>query len=297
MKQPELLKKGDTVAIIAPAKAIEDSFINNSVSFWESQGFHVVVGKHCTGRFNYFSGTEAARASDLQAAINDEKVKAIICARGGYGCVQLLDYIHWAGLMNFPKWLIGFSDVTVFHLHLSHLGVQSLHATMPLNYLENTEESTSSMISCLTHGKMNYEWQPEFYKSGIAQGELVGGNLAVLSSLVGTSVVPNFKNKILFVEEVGEHIYAIDRMFYQLAKSGILNQLNGLIIGSFTNIKDTETPYGLKWQEVILHHFKYRNIPVAFDFPAGHQNDNRALIMGQEISYSVNPYNASFQSI
>jgi len=296
MKQPACLKPRDKIALVAPAKAIEESIILQAKAFWEEHGFQVVIGRNCVGQQHYFSGTDQERAEDLQLAIDDESIKAIICARGGYGCMRILDLVNWAGMINFPKWLVGFSDVTVFHHQLSKWGVQSIHATMPLNYAENSTESKTTLLQCLTKSEVHYEWNPKTYQSGIAEGALVGGNLAIITSLIGTSVFPSYKHKILFIEDIGEHLYAIDRMFYQLEKSGVLDQINGLIVGGFSGTKDTEVPFGQSLEEIILAHFKYRKIPIAFDFPVGHQPDNRALIVGQMVSLKVDPFKASLQT-
>lgn len=292
MMIPEKLKKGDTIQLIAPAKAIDKTYIDFAVDYWKMNSFKVKIGENCLGQHHYFSGTDAERASDLQNAIDDENVKAIICARGGYGCIRLIDKVNWASLINQPKWLIGFSDITVFHHHLAKLEIASMHATMPLNYKENTDLSLEKMLHGLMIGKNEYTWTFNSHnKMGEAEGELLGGNLAVISSLIGTSVFPNYQGKILFIEEVGEHLYAIDRMFFQLAKSGVLDKIKGLIIGSFSNTKDTDTPFGLSLESIILDHFKYRKIPIAFDFPAGHQNNNQALIFGKKAKLTVSSKN------
>lgn len=288
MKIPQQLKKGDTVAIVAPAKAIETDVINYATNFLEDAGFNVKVGKNCLGNHNYFSGTDAERIEDFQTAINDEEVKAIICARGGYGCVRIVDRINWVSFLDQPKWIVGFSDVTVFHQRLTNLGVASLHATMPLNYKDNSKEALTTLVGALTGEKLSYSWSGSTSnKTGMSEGEIVGGNLAVLCGLIGTTDMPDYCDKILFLEEVGEHLYALDRMFYQLEKSGILDQIRGLILGSFSNSKDTEVPFGKTLEEIISAHFQYRNIPIAFDFPAGHIDDNRALKFGKNALFTV----------
>lgn len=288
MQFPPFLKKGDVVGILAPAKAIEADKISNAIVFWEKHGFNVRVGKHCLGRSNYFSGTDQERASDFQAMLDDDEVKAIVCARGGYGCIRLIDRLNWASLVNHPKWIIGFSDVTVFHQYVNKLEVATMHATMPLNYSENTTESLESMLNQLTGNSYSATWSSTSgSKAGEVTGEMIGGNLAVLTSLIGTRNKADYTGKILFLEEVGEPLYAIDRMFYQLANSGILERINGLIIGSFTNIKDTEVSYGESLVSIISHHLKFLKIPVSFDFPIGHQQDNRALIVGGNYSFNV----------
>jgi len=285
---PQLLKKGDSIAVLAPAKGIEKEFIDFAVETIEKNGYKAIVSENCLGQFNYFSGTIKERVNDLQNAIDNDEIKAILCARGGYGCIQLLDRINWANFIEDPKWIIGFSDVTVFHQHLASLGAGSLHASMPLNFKSNSEEALSSLFECLEKGKIKYEWQSNYENiKGVANGELIGGNLAVLAGLIGTKHMPDYQNKLLFLEDVGEHLYAIDRYFYQLSKSGVFDQIRGLIVGDFSGMKDTNPPYGSDLQTIIKSHFTYQSIPIAFDFPAGHLDDNRALILGKSATLNV----------
>lgn len=290
MYVPKNIQKGGSLAIIAPAKAIEKRYIDYAINYWEQLGYRVKVGKHCLGNNNYFSGTDTERAADLQAAINDPEVKAILCARGGYGCVRIIDLVNWAAMLNDPKWLVGFSDVTYFHHHLATLNIPSIHATMPLNYKENTIESLQCLTSTLETNTFEYTWEIDntISKEGVASGEIIGGNLTVIAAMIGTDLLPSYENKILFIEDVGEHLYAIDRMFFQLSRSGILNRIKGLIVGGFTNTKDTDIPFGRTLEELILSHLKYRKIPVAFNFSSGHQSNNKPLIFGLPTDFSVN---------
>jgi muramoyltetrapeptide carboxypeptidase len=287
VKHPQYLKKGDTIAIVAPAKAISAELIAEAKRFWEDVGFKVKLGKYVAGQQDYFSGTDAERLQDFQRALDDEEVKAIVCARGGYGCVRLVDRLNWAVMVDRPKWIIGFSDVTVFLQHVNRMGIMGIHCTMPLNYASNTEEALQSVVKILSGGKTNSTWRSSHVKEGEASGALLGGNLAVLTGLIGTNSAPNYEGSILFIEEVGEHLYAIDRMFYTLSKSGVLDKINGVVVGSFSSIKDTETPFGKSLQQIILEHFNYRNIPVAFDFPAGHCDDNMALLLGERVVFKA----------
>lgn len=289
MKHPvEALQKGDLIAIVAPAKAIEKEFIDFAEQKLIDLGFKVIVGKNSLGRHNYFSGTEAERLADFQWALDHEEVKAIVCARGGYGCVQLVDRINWAGQLSHPKWIIGFSDVTVFHQRMQKMGIPSIHGTMPLNFKENSPESFETLIQATANQSYSIGWNStEHDKSGSAQGELVGGNLSILYSLIGTNDQIDFTGKILFIEDLAEQIYAIDRMFYALSKAEILDKISGLVIGGMTKLNDTEVPFGKNYQEVILSHLNYRKIPVAFDIPAGHIDDNRALKLGSEVELIV----------
>ena len=286
----EKLKPGDLVEILAPAKFIEKIHVDTAVDVLKGMGFRVRVSKHCLGRFNYFSGTVSERLLDFQNAINDIEVKAIFCARGGYGCIQLVDKLQWANMLRHPKWIVGFSDVTVFHQKLGSMGLNSIHGTMPLNFSKNSSDAFSTLNDALT-GKA-YKIKTKHTKHnrfGSANATLRGGNLSILYSLLGTDDCLDYTDSILFVEDLSEQIYHLDRMFYTLAKAGILNRIKGLIVGGMTDMKDTATPFGMNYEEVILSHFEYRKIPICFNFTAGHINDNRALVLGAEVELNVNP--------
>lgn len=294
---PENINKGDVLAIISPAKAIEEEYVMFAKNYWEKAGYKVVLGENCLGRDNYFSGTEQERISDLNWALNHKEVKAVLCARGGYGCVHSVEHINWEQFKNNPKWLVGFSDVTVFHCLFSTLGVASIHGTMPLNYKENTARSLLELERVLLGEKQIYSWISETYTSGKTSGNLIGGNFAVISDLIGTRLQPDFTAKILFLEEVGEYHYTIDRMMYQLKLSGILESINGLIIGGFSKTGDSSPPFGKNVREILSGHLKDLAIPVAFDFPVGHQNDNLPLKCGGFFNFEVNKGEAKLVEI
>lgn len=285
----DALKPGDLIYITAPAKAIEKEHVDYATKFLEDAGFRVRVGDNCLGSHHYFSGTDDERLADMQAGLDDPEVKAILCARGGYGCVRLVDRINWAGMLQNPKWLIGFSDITVFHQRIQRFDLPSIHGSMCLNFKDNTKEALSTMIDALT-GK-DYTIQcnsSEYNRVGSADGVLVGGNLSIIYSLLGTDDQIDYSDKILFIEDLAEHLYHIDRMCYALAKAGVFDKIRGLIVGGMTDLEDTATPFGKTYQEIILDHFTYRKIPIAFDIPAGHIDDNRALILGGKCSLQVN---------
>lgn len=283
------LAKGDLIEILAPAKAIEKEHVLFAKSFLEEKGFSVRVSEHCLGQENYFSGSISDRLKDFQKAIDDPEVKAILCARGGYGCVQLVDKIQWASSLLHPKWIIGFSDVTVFHQRMTTLGAKSIHGSMPLNFQKNSTDALQTLIDALAGNPYSIETtsSPQ-NKIGIAEGNLLGGNLSILYSLIGTNDQPNYTDSILFIEDLAEQIYHVDRMFYALEKAGILNKINGLIVGGMTDLKDTAEPFGMSYEEVILSHFEYRKIPICFNFPAGHIDDNRALVLNSNVKIVVN---------
>jgi len=277
------LQKGDTIALVAPAKAIEQEFVLFAKQKMEAYGYNVLIGENALGRSNYFSGTVTERLFDFQEALDNPEVKAIICVRGGYGCIQLVDLINWSSILRQPKWVVGFSDVTVFHQRLQRLGLKSIHGTMPLNFKENSEESFSTLInaldqktyaiSCNTHPKNKF---------GKASGLIVGGNLSILYGLLGTDDQIDYTDKILLIEDLSEQLYVLDRMLYAFKKAGVLNKINALIVGGMTNMTDTTPPIGETVEEIILKHFQYSKTPVCFNFPVGHQNDNRAIRFGSQ---------------
>lgn len=288
MKTIPFLERGDKILIVAPAKAIEHELVDYAKTLIEERGYVVEVGKHCTGQDNYFSGTEEERISDLQWALDHGDAKAIICARGGYGCVQLVDRINWDAFESKPKWVIGFSDITVLHSRINNLGFPSVHATMPLNFKQNSIEAINTLFMAIEQERYSIEFPPHGKNIiGSANGELIGGNLSILYSLIGTNDDLDFNNRILFIEEVGEALYAIDRMFYSLTKSGKFDQLKGLIVGGMTDMKDSATPFGKTLEEIILKHIRPLSIPLAFNAPCGHIDDNRAMRCGSEISLIV----------
>ncbi|XOV66228.1 MAG: LD-carboxypeptidase [Fluviicola sp.] len=288
MKLPSALQKGDHIQIVAPAKGIDASYVQLAKKTLESSGFRVTISPNCLGAHHYFSGTVEERLSDLQSALNDSDIKAILCARGGYGCVQLVDQLDWSDFTEKPKWIIGFSDVTVLHQHLQSNGIASIHGTMPLNFGDHSKEALSTLLTALQDKSyVIHAAKSEQNVSGEAEGTLVGGNLAIISSLIGTNDQPDYSNSILFIEEVGEPLYSVDRMFFSLKKAGILDKINGLVVGGMTSMKDSEIPYGASLEEIVLTHTKDLNIPVAFHFPAGHIDDNRALIFGAAVSLEV----------
>ncbi len=282
------LKQGDLIYITAPAKAIEAECVAFSKKFFEKEGFRVLVSEHCLGEHHYFSGTDGERAADFQKGIDNPEVKAIVCARGGYGCVRIVDSLEWAGMIREPKFIVGFSDVTVFHQKMQRFGLESIHGSMPLNFSSNSEEALSTLLLALQ--KKSYSIssiENKWNKSGKAKGILVGGNLSILYSLLGTDDQIDYLDKILFIEDLSEQLYHLDRMFFALSKAGILEKICGLVIGGMTDMKDTTVPFGKSYEQIILEHFQYRKIPIVFDFPAGHIDDNRAIVFGHEVELTV----------
>ncbi|MCH2156829.1 MAG: LD-carboxypeptidase, partial [Opitutales bacterium] len=232
--------------------------------------------------------TDEERISDFQSAINDSEVRAILCARGGYGSVRVFDRLDWTKFREQPKWIIGFSDITVFHHAIQSMAIQSIHGTMPLNFESNTKESLETMLMAARGEPFKIQVDPfERNKEGSSKGELIGGNLSIIYSLLGSQYAFDFQNKILFVEDLAEQYYHIDRMLYALKLHGVFDQISGLIVGGMTDMKDTEVPFGKDVYDIVLEHIEGKEIPVCFDFPCGHINDNRAMIIGAEVFYQV----------
>jgi len=277
------------IRIVSPAKLIEKEHIVFSVKFLKEHNFVVEVSNNCLGEYHYFSGTDEERLIDFQEALDDETVDVILCARGGYGCIRIIDRLDFTKFQSKPKLIIGFSDVTVFHNHIhSNFNLPTVHGTMPLNLSSNSEESLQSLVDVINGGKVNYKLASNpNNKWGEIKADVVGGNLAIIYALIGTNSDINLDNKILFIEDVGEYVYAIDRMMWALQKSNKLARLAGVIVGGMTNVIDTDTSFGKSVEEVILERVDDLSIPVCFNFPAGHINDNRAIIFGKEAKLIV----------
>jgi muramoyltetrapeptide carboxypeptidase len=285
---PPKLLPGDTIALVSPAKAIEVSYIDFAKDYLEKQGYRVLVGTHAANTYRYFSGTDMDRASDLQWAIDHPDVKAIVCARGGYGAVRLFDLVNWANLLREPKWILGFSDITNFHCLGLKLGIETAHTSMPLNFRENSSESLESLLNVLSGKPNEYIWAANpANKTGMASGKVVGGNLSILYSLLGTPYSPEYEQAILFIEDIGEQVYHLDRMLCAFRFAGIFDRITGLIVGGMTDMKDTAAPTGWTVEELIREHTAYRSFPIAFQAPVGHIPDNRAFICGRNATLTV----------
>ncbi len=289
MQKPANLKQGDKVVILSTARKISEAEILPAKQELESWGLTVVLGVHLFGEDNQFSGTTEERVSDFQNALDNESVKAIICARGGYGTVKIIDSLDFSKFKTTPKWIVGYSDVTVLHNHINQkFNIETLHATMPINFPTNTEESIESLKTALFGGVLNYDFDAhQLNRNGVVEGEVVGGNLSIVYSLTGTNSQINTKGKILFLEDLDEYIYHIDRMMLNLKRAGILESLAGLIVGGMSDMNDNAIPYGKTAKEIISEAVSEFSFPVCFDFPAGHIDDNRTLIMGRKAVLSV----------
>ena len=291
-KIPPYLKKGDTIGIIAPAGFMPLDRMENCIDTLNDWGYHVNTG--ITTQSNsqtYFSGSDAERLEDLQKMLDDSNIKAVFCARGGYGISRIIDKLNFSKFRKHPKWVIGYSDITVLHSHIySNYKIASFHAPMAaaFNDGEFNNQFILSLKDALEGKKAEYECLPQdFNHPGKCSGELVGGNLSLLVHLSGTESDITTKNKILFLEDVSEYLYNIDRMFLQLKRSGKLKKLAGLVIGGFTDSKDTERPFGQNAYEIIADVAKDYSYPVCFGFPVSHEKENYALKIGVKYQLRV----------
>jgi muramoyltetrapeptide carboxypeptidase len=293
MKIPPYLQKGDAIAITCPAGYMPLEKAQTCIDTLQQWGYDVLIGKTLGGNSkNYFSGTDEQRLNEFQAMLDATEVKAILCGRGGYGVGRIIEQLDFTQFKKHPKWIIGFSDITVLHAHINrNLKIATLHAPMAAAF--NDGGYKNKYIQSLKHAlqglKANYTCKAHrLNQAGIAKGELIGGNLALLTHLTGTSSDINTKNKILFLEDIGEQHYNVDRMMIQLKRSGKFKHLAGLIIGGFTDMQDTQRPFGKKVHDIIKEHIAEYNYPVCFNFPVSHSKENYALKCGAVHELSVN---------
>lgn len=286
---PAILKKGDTIGLVCTARKIDMKDLQVALQVFDTWGLKVQLGKSIFLEENQFAGSDKARAEDFQEMMDNDNIKAIIVARGGYGTVRIIDELNFKRFQKKPKWIIGYSDITVLHSHINkHYKTATLHASMPISFSKNTDEAIESIKTALFGKKLQYTFETTTENIiGEAKGELVGGNLSVLYSLSGSKSELDTEGKILFLEDLDEYLYHIDRMLVQLKRSRKLKKLKGLLVGGFTEIKDNEIPFGKNVAEIIVQHLKEYEIPIAFGVPAGHVNDNRALILGRYIKMKV----------
>lgn len=292
MKQPPYLKKGDTIAITCPAGYMPKEKAQACITVLQQWGYEVLVGKTLGSRSKtYFSGTDEERLNEFQAMLDAPEVKAILCGRGGYGVGRIIDHLDFTAFKKNPKWIIGFSDITIFHAHINrNFKIATLHSSMASAFNDGGHKNkyVQSIKAALEGKKTAYSCKPHrLNHTGKTTAELVGGNLALITHLIGTKSDYQTKGKILFLEDIGEQHYNIDRMLHQLKRSGKLNDLAGLIIGGFTDMQDTERPFGKKVHNIIhdlINEYKY---PVCFGFPVSHDKENLALKVGASYQLSV----------
>ncbi|MCL2072353.1 MAG: LD-carboxypeptidase [Marinilabiliaceae bacterium] len=290
MKHPPFLNENDLVAIVSPAGKIDAIYIEKAHKYLKTKNLRVILSPFADDSYFQFASSDDNRVSDMQIMLNNPEVKAIWCTRGGYGTMRIINKIDFSILEKFPKWLIGFSDITVFHSILSNNHFVSIHGSMCIN-LSNDDYSNSGMDTLweLLFGKVPvYKISPHpLNRKGSANATLIGGNLSLLTSLLGSKQDFNPKGKILFIEDTGEYLYRLDRMMQSLKNSGKLAGLSGMIVGQMSEMKDNETPFGLTPYQIVADAVSEYTFPVMYDFPAGHSKPNEPLILGSQVKIDV----------
>lgn len=291
IQHPPYLKKGSTIGITCPSGYVSEDRVRYCKEMLELWGFNVIKGKTVGTEYHYFSGSDDARLKDLQEMLDNPEVDAILMGRGGYGLSRIIDRVDFTRYQQRPKWVCGFSDITVLHSHIhTTLQIPTMHSVMCGAFTPETTNSAhlKSFYAALTGESLYYHTEPSTYnREGSAQGIVVGGNLAMLAHMTGSVSDIDTTEKILFIEDVGEHLYNIDRMLLNLKRAGKLSQLRGLILGGFTDLQDTDRPFGQTIEEIIWDKVKEYDYPVCFDFPCGHQEVNYTLTLGMHHKLKV----------
>mgnify|MGYP003685575271 FL=1 len=290
--QPEYLKSGDTISIVAPSGVLNnfDDKITKAINIFKSWGLNVVIGNHIFDKNGHFAGTDKNREKDFQKALDNKNIKAIWCARGGYGAVRIIDNLNFDSYLKNPKWIIGFSDITVIHNKLNLLNSESIHAMMITGFddIDQNNDSLSKLKNVLFGDNLSYSINSnKNNKTGKSEGILVGGNLTLIQSTIGSKTELKMKDKILFIEEIGEYAYHIDRMLYSLKRADYFENCKGLIVGQISDVKKNTTDFGRSINELILDVLDEYNFPVLFDFPAGHEKTNFPIILGRKVILDV----------
>jgi muramoyltetrapeptide carboxypeptidase len=288
VKIPAYLTKGDTVAILATARKVEGESLEPAIKLLKSWGLNVITGKTIGLDNNQLAGADWQRATDFQQMMDNPTVKAIWCAKGGYGTVKIIDRLDFTKFKKKPKWVIGFSDATVLHSHINNFDIATLHAMVAISVSRATPEAIESFRKAIFGEKLSYTIPPHaFNQFGQAHGELIGGNLSVLYSIIGSKSEADYKGKIIFIEDLDEYLYHIDRMMTNLERNDYFKNVKGIIIGGMTKMRDNDIPWGYDALQIIQQVTKEYKIPVCFNFPAGHIQDNRALVFGRQVTLDV----------
>jgi muramoyltetrapeptide carboxypeptidase len=293
---PPYLKPGDCVGIAAPSRKISEAELKPALEILRGWGLNVKTASNVYASLNQFAGSDEQRAAGFQSLLNNPEVKAVFCARGGYGAIRVIDRIDLSHFIKQPKWIVGYSDATVFHSHIArHTGIETLHAPMPVNFGKDAA-SLERLKQALFGTPLSYSLPAHpLNRAGTAAGSLAGGNLSLLYALASTPSDLHFAGKILFIEDLDEYLYHIDRMMMQLKRAGKLSELKGLVVGGFTDMKDNMVPYGKTAEDIIAEAVKDYGYPVCFGFPAGHGSQNYPLFMGRNMELKVSPKGAMLQ--
>lgn len=291
---PPYLQAGDTIGIVAPARKVSEEEMSPAIQWLNKEGFQVLTGEHLYADNHQFGGTEAERAADFQFMLNHPDVKAILCARGGYGSVRIIDRLDFSNFIQLPKWICGFSDITVFHSHVNrHCHTATLHSTLAVNVPKNSQAANNSFLNILRGKGFTYSGPSHpLDHPGEASAEIVGGNLSMLYSMLGSNSDIDTEGKILFIEDLDEYLYHIDRMMMNLKRNGKLDHLAGLVIGTMSDMHDNTVPFGKTAEEIVAEHCANYDYPIGFGFPAGHIKDNRAFILGATVKLEVHDTNS-----
>ncbi|WP_114492482.1 S66 peptidase family protein [Candidatus Ulvibacter alkanivorans] len=289
MITPPYLKKGDTVAIVSTARKIAKQELEPALDLLKEWGLNVVLGETVAASDRQFAGNDEMRIKDFQQALDDSSIKAIWCARGGYGTVRIIDALDFSNFKQYPKWIVGYSDITVLHSHIHSFGIATLHAQMPLE-IEKKSEATVSTLKQALFGKLQpitFASEEKLNRTGTAQGALIGGNLSILYSLCGSASAIQTHGKILFLEDLDEYLYHVDRMMQNLKRNGMLEHLAGMVVGGLSDMNDNTIPFGKTAEMIVAEAVSEYDFPLCFHFPAGHVTDNRALVFGNEVRLEV----------
>jgi muramoyltetrapeptide carboxypeptidase len=300
MITPQHLIKGDTIGLISTARKISAAELDPAIKCLSNEGFKVVTAPNVYGDFHQFAGTDEERIADFEWMMNNPEIKAILCIRGGYGTARIIDHIDFSQFVKTPKWICGYSDVTVLHAHIHKLGIKTIHSTMPINFPTDgsLNNSVLTLIGMLKGEDISYQIYPHpLNRSGNCEGILIGGNLSILYSLQGTDSEIDTQDKILFIEDLDEYLYHIDRMVIALKRGGKIAPIAGLVVGGMSDMHDNNIPFGKTAEQIIHDAVKEFSFPVCFNFPAGHIDENLALIMGSKIKLEVSKKESSITFI
>ncbi|MCZ4243280.1 S66 peptidase family protein [Pedobacter punctiformis] len=296
IKQPPYLKKGDKIAIVCPAKKLPKS-IDFGIKVLTDWGLEVISGKSVQASHHQFAGSDQLRTADLQEFLDDPSIKAIIAGRGGYGTIRIIDHLDFTKFEQNPKWIVGFSDITILLSHLfATQNSQSIHGQMPYTFEDATALSLLSLKKALFGERQEYQYKSDFKnRAGACEGILIGGNLTLLTMMQGSESEMDYNNKVLFLEDVGEHEYSIDRMLRMLKRAGKLKNLKGLIIGAFNEIEEEKISFGQTADQVIWEIVKEYDYPVCFNFPTGHIDNNLSMVLGANVKLEIEANNVRFK--